>query len=152
MGGTAFQVDAGPNGLAQIGGSVAFATDIRWLDFSGTHIPFLMQNNLGTITYTQFENYGRNWRSVGADGHSGSNMKIDSGDGGSYIDFKCYAIRVQSYADNSDQFKAGVGGVGFFGHAMAGQPTVTGSKGGNAALASLLTALASFGLLIDSTT
>lgn len=30
--------------------------------------------------------------------------------------------------------------------------TVTGSKGGNAALASLLTALASLGLIVDSTT
>jgi hypothetical protein len=32
------------------------------------------------------------------------------------------------------------------------KPTVTGSKGGNAALASLLTALASYGLITDSTT
>lgn len=45
------------------------------------------------------------------------------------------------------------GGVGFFGAlALSAAPTVTGSRGGNAALASLLTALASYGLITDSTT
>lgn len=42
--------------------------------------------------------------------------------------------------------------AGFFGTAPATQPTVTGSRGGNAALASLLTALAGVGLIVDSTT
>jgi hypothetical protein len=41
--------------------------------------------------------------------------------------------------------------VGFNGTAPIAQPTVTGSKGSNAALASLITALASLGLVIDST-
>lgn len=45
------------------------------------------------------------------------------------------------------------GGVGFFNTAaITTKPTVTGSRGGNAALASLLTTLASTGLLTDSTT
>lgn len=42
--------------------------------------------------------------------------------------------------------------VGFYGTAAAAKPTVTGSRGGNAALASLLTALAGLGLLTDSST
>ena len=42
--------------------------------------------------------------------------------------------------------------LGFFGTAASGKPTVTGSRGGNAALASLLTALAGLGLITDSTT
>ena len=42
--------------------------------------------------------------------------------------------------------------AGFFGTAPATRPTVTGSRGGNAALASLLTGLASLGLIIDSST
>ena len=42
--------------------------------------------------------------------------------------------------------------VGFFGSTGGGKPTVSGSRGGNAALASLLTALASLGLITDSTT
>ncbi len=42
--------------------------------------------------------------------------------------------------------------AGFFGTAPTTQQTVTGSRGGNAALANLLTALANYGLIVDSTT
>jgi hypothetical protein len=42
--------------------------------------------------------------------------------------------------------------LGFYSHAAAAKPTVTGAKGANAALASLLTALAGLGLLTDSST
>lgn len=40
--------------------------------------------------------------------------------------------------------------IGFFGTPKISKPTVTGSKGGNAALTSLLTALASLGLITNS--
>ncbi len=52
----------------------------------------------------------------------------------------------------------GIGGtgtgnkVGFFNASPAAKPVVTGSRGGNAALASLITALATLGLVTDSTT
>lgn len=42
--------------------------------------------------------------------------------------------------------------TGFNNTAPIAKPTVTGSRGGNAALASLLTALASYGLITDSST
>jgi hypothetical protein len=42
--------------------------------------------------------------------------------------------------------------AGFFGATPTGRPTVAGSRGGNAALASLITALATLGLVTDSTT
>jgi hypothetical protein len=45
-----------------------------------------------------------------------------------------------------------VGSVGFNNTPPVPKPTITGSKGGNVALASLLTALAAMGLLTDSTT
>ena len=41
--------------------------------------------------------------------------------------------------------------AGFYGTAPIAKPTVTGSRGGNAALASLLTQLANLGLITDST-
>jgi hypothetical protein len=44
------------------------------------------------------------------------------------------------------------GAVGLYGATPAVQQTVTGSRGGNAALASLLTALATMGLVVDSST
>jgi hypothetical protein len=42
------------------------------------------------------------------------------------------------------------GNIGFYGATAIAKPTVTGSRGGNAALASLLTALANLGLITDS--
>jgi hypothetical protein len=42
-------------------------------------------------------------------------------------------------------------GMGFNGTAPIAKPTVTGAKGGNAALTSLMTALANYGLVTDST-
>lgn len=47
---------------------------------------------------------------------------------------------------------AGGGTLSFFGASLQTKPTVTGAKGGNAALTSLLTTLATLGLLTDSTT
>ncbi len=44
------------------------------------------------------------------------------------------------------------GAVGFFGAGGVTRPNVTGSRGGNAALASVLTALSQLGLISDSTT
>jgi hypothetical protein len=43
-------------------------------------------------------------------------------------------------------------GVAFQGTSPIAKPTVSGAKGGNAALSSLITALANYGLIIDSTT
>jgi hypothetical protein len=44
----------------------------------------------------------------------------------------------------------GGGGIGVLGHAATTRQTVTGSRGGNAALATFLTAMASFGWITDS--
>lgn len=53
---------------------------------------------------------------------------------------------------NTDGALAVGGGVGFNGTAPGAKPTVTGSRGGNEALASLLTVLAGMGLITDGTT
>lgn len=50
------------------------------------------------------------------------------------------------------RFRADGTGIGFFATAPVAKQAVTGSRGGNAALASLLTALATTGLLTDSST
>lgn len=63
------------------------------------------------------------------------------------------ASGVQLQAGNAQvKIEVNTTGVGFYGTAPVAKPAVTGSRGGNAALASLLTALASQGLLTDSTT
>ena len=67
-------------------------------------------------------------------------------------------ITIQATDYNGDREGIRVEGDGsapllsFFGGTAAAKPTVTGSRGGNAALASLLTALAALGLITDSTT
>lgn len=53
------------------------------------------------------------------------------------------AIRMESNGSNPM--------LGFYGNLASARPTVTGSRGGNAALASLLTQLATLGLITDST-
>jgi hypothetical protein len=53
-------------------------------------------------------------------------------------------------ADGASPLRIGAAKLGFFETAPVVKPTVTGSRGGNAALASALTALAGLGLLTDS--
>jgi hypothetical protein len=48
--------------------------------------------------------------------------------------------------------KSTSGLIGFFDKTPIAKPTITGSKGGNAALTSLLTALATYGLIVDGST
>lgn len=70
-----------------------------------------------------------------------------------------HAIRRWIWADSPDgaavhtlDGSAVTPSIGFFGATAQAQKTVTGSRGGNAALASLLTQLAGYGLIVDSTT
>ena len=50
-----------------------------------------------------------------------------------------------------DNLKADATGVGFYGTVGTAQPAVTGAKGGNSALASMVAALVALGLITDST-
>jgi len=64
-------------------------------------------------------------------------------------------LNFEGQADDSlfyTMLKVSGKGVGFNGTAPIAKPTVTGSKGGNAALSSLITALSAYGLIIDTTT
>lgn len=54
--------------------------------------------------------------------------------------------------NGTNQIQGNATGLGFFAGAPVAKPTVTGAKGGNAALTSLLAALANLGLITDSTT
>jgi hypothetical protein len=53
--------------------------------------------------------------------------------------------------NGTTRISIGATGIGFYGTANAAKQAPTGSRGGNAALASLLTALATIGLITDST-
>lgn len=75
---------------------------------------------------------------------TGGNIYIAPGSGGTL------ALR-RGNNTNVLQIAGNTGALGFFNSAGTTKPTVSGSRGGNAALASLLIALAGLGLLTDST-
>lgn len=54
--------------------------------------------------------------------------------------------------NSASVLKLGAAKLGFYGATSATKPTITGSRGANAAVASLLTSLATLGLITDSTT
>lgn len=62
------------------------------------------------------------------------------------------AVNLRDDADSVTLLSFGNGGLSFFGAARSGQLTVTGSRGGNAALASLLTQLATYGIIVNNST
>ncbi|HXI19350.1 MAG TPA: hypothetical protein VNM48_23535, partial [Chloroflexota bacterium] len=65
-------------------------------------------------------------------------------------------LRINHTADGNafgvTPIRIGNGQLGFFGATQISKPAVTGSRGGNAALASFLTQMATLGLITDSTT
>lgn len=122
----------------------------------------------------RFDNALGIWKRSG----TGGNMEINSGTGGSYCDMKHYGVRYYDHTgtlqmtygagganlnaasgqsldlktNGTSRIKMDGTGIGFFAATPAAKPTVTGSRGGNAALASLITALATLGLVTDSST
>ncbi|GHG34382.1 hypothetical protein GCM10017784_30170 [Deinococcus indicus] len=62
------------------------------------------------------------------------------------------ALGTKQGASETITLRWGVNTIGFLGAAPIARPTITGSRGGNAALASLITQQAALGLVIDGTT
>jgi hypothetical protein len=57
--------------------------------------------------------------------------------------------KFDSVTDQYSPITGASGQIGFFGTSKISKPTVSGSRGSNAALASLLTALSNLGLITD---
>lgn len=88
---------------------------------------------------------------------SASMILVAGGAGGNFLKLqKTGGGQIQIFGDNVTPVAIHIGfsgdTIGFFNHVPSAKPTVTGSRGGNAALASLLTALDGLGLITDSTT
>jgi hypothetical protein len=81
-------------------------------------------------------------------------MYLDASYTGNYVRFVRDAVAVFQFTSTAATLPGtlAIGGApGFNGTSPVAKPTITGSRGGNAALASLLTALAATGLLTDGT-
>ena len=80
---------------------------------------------------------------------TGSAIGFD--DDGTFDGLEVANAQVQMVIASGVRFRADATGLGFFGSTPIAKPAITGSRGGNAALADLLTDLASYGLITDST-
>ena len=110
---------------------------------------------VGSSTLTAL--YGYRFRDTYVDNGGGSALTtlyafhVDDLGGGANAAAASYAWHSgkgrHRFGDNSADTR-----IGFFGATPATKPEVTGSRGGNTALASLITQLASLGLVTDSTT
>lgn len=76
-----------------------------------------------------------------------------SGGSADDVDYYLYGNNLQKfYSGGVQSFSIGPAKIGFYAAAPVIKQTVTGAKTGNAALTSLITALAASGLIVDSTT
>lgn len=104
--------------------------------------PFL---RFGTATITD---------DLGQLGSSGGDIFLDNFSAGNEIKFRTSntAVGVQNVPLRLGTAGSTASAIGFHNTTPIIKPSVTGSRGGNAALASLLTALANYGLITDSST
>ena len=82
----------------------------------------------------------------------GSAAALTAGSPQDFVNFLFGTGQQQFWCQNVKNLSLGPAAIGFYGTSPQTKQTITGSRGGNAALASLLTALASTGLITDSTT
>lgn len=85
---------------------------------------------------------------------NGKSLRGYKADGSAALDIALLNTSDQAVVGNNTPLiiSSGSGSLGFFGHTPAAKQTVTGSKGSNAALTSLLAALVAHGLITDTTT
>ena len=80
----------------------------------------------------------------------GSAAALTAGNPQDFVNFLFGTGQQQFWCQNVKNLSLGPAAIGFYGASPQTKPTITGSRGGNAALASLLTALATLGLIVDS--
>lgn len=81
----------------------------------------------------------------------GSAADLTAGSAEDFVNFLFGTGQQQFWCQNVKNLSLGPAAIGFYGTSPQTKQTITGSRGGNAALASLLTALAALGLITDST-
>lgn len=113
----------------------ALGTNIRW------NTGLLIQNNAANFAIT----IGYSGASSGVNLNS-QQVAFFNTDGAGTM----HSVTLQALSGN--MLAIGAAGIGFNSTTPIAKPTISGAKGGNTALASLLTALANYGLIADATT
>lgn len=118
---------------------------VTWTDGVGLKVDAPSFAGTGTISGTNL--FGVRILNQGNSNNTNSyGIWIDDQSGSSTLNYSIYtkAGDIRLMASGSDK-------IGFHGASPIAQQTVSGSRGGNAALADLLTKLANIGLIVDST-
>ncbi|MEE4598213.1 hypothetical protein V2J94_41330 [Streptomyces sp. DSM 41524] len=140
---------------ADIGALTQALADLRYLLLTGGTMTGSVTNNVATATTPAFgggvsgDAFDR-WRVL-----ANGTIEVGPGSAGRDVNFRRSAANEWTTDDAlivSLTFRHLGTTLGFYGATAASKPAVTGSRGGNAALASLITALATLGLVTDSTT
>lgn len=137
-------------------GTTVFTTDVPNVKVSvgaATASTDAMFNVMGVIRSTSDTGYQTAGSGVSMYYIAGSNFGVIQclTDGaGTYRDLGIYGLSIDLAPSSTSKFKVDGTGIGFYAHATAAKGTVTGSRAGNAALASLLTKLDAIGLITDS--
>ncbi len=106
-------------------------------------------SNQAFIASNQYYNSGVKYNTTG--GSSSISFDTTTGASAGNITFlTAPSGTVDTVITNTTKMTIGPNGIGFYATSPVAKPTVTGSKGANAALTSLLTALNTLGLLTDS--
>lgn len=141
-----FYIGGADNPSISVGGAVSTESTGIWAGLNRAGSGFSSLNLVGDTTYTTYGfrilrgNSGANTTTNLLHRGTGS-LQIKSEDAGGGISLLTSAATRITMNDT---------GIGFFGASAAAKPTITGSRGGNAALADLLTELATLGLITDS--
>lgn len=163
-----------PTAVSMLGGGTgATIVNLNWINsvsasagpgiiFNGAFQSCSFDGTAGTISAGSFDNFSNPFTPtmvIQNQGAAGLNIRDSSQSSGS----QWYVIK-NSGAQLQFGFCSDTGnptafplilthsGLGFNNASPIAKPTVTGSKGANAALTSLMTALANYGLVVDSTT
>lgn len=120
----------------------------------GTDPIYLQPNSLTTLRLESVASQVNHWFAYGGATGNGPTLAALGTDTNSSANIQgrgTGGVRLKDGA-GANKVEVNTTGIGFHATAPVAKPTVTGSRGGNAALASLLTALANYGLITDSTT
>lgn len=145
-------VHASANYTNLINDTIATKTVPRDLDSLGYPAVFYNVPTLYDGQGSPILGFGRSLRGKGSSGFIGDLVTMETDDSSSYKAYSSSAGGRLKSSGGTSQVRWNNTGLGFFGGAPVAKPAVSGSRGGNAALASLLTQLAALGLITDSST
>lgn len=139
----------GVTGTSTLGATTVSAAD---LTIQGTNKAYRLRRGGGGLDFeaTGADLLLSNWSGTNFDGTQRSYFRFSADAQNIQVAGKVEFVDAL-YGSTKHVLDGAANTIGFFGTAAAAKQTVSGAKGGNAAVASILTALVAYGLVTDST-